>query len=447
MEQLEKVFSNKKLLEMKENLDKESQLGISQEYDRKIYDNPYKLRKTKKKFFDGKKTDIDYYTGNVLNADSNAAHRKYGRKAAQKHRGSVDHIVSLKKFHGKAKMNPFLTDADIKEIANSDFNYRVTNFHLNTQKGKKGNIEIALDPRTDVNMIGRAKLVGDQAYAETRLGIASTIATGKNVGMVFSKGALEATGGAVIPLTIASVQNLCLIAQGEKDLKAATEDMAKLTTSIIVVGGTEKVVITGVNSIMRNSGNEILKSVGTSNMVGEVVIVAYMIKDSTIRFINGEIDCAQYFSEFSQKGGELISNAIGALAGQVLIPIPMIGAFVGSLIASVACSGIYVYLQSAKATYDEERLNVISAIASEALTEMQRQRDILKTIIQAENEKWDISCNQGFEKILAGTICNDVSAISSGLSDIMNLFGKSVRFKSSSDFDKFFAKEEMTFTF
>ena len=455
MNQLDNVFKNKKLMEIKKNLSQNPKLGVSEKYNRKLYDKAHNLKKTKKCYFDivekqknrkktlsvGKKTNIDWYTGKTLHANNKAAICKYGNKAAQEHIASVDHIVSLKQFHSKVKYNPFLSDDDVKNIANSNFNYRVTNFHLNTQKGEKSNIEIALDPKTDANMAGRVKLVSDQAYAETRLGIATAAYTTKNIGLGFGRGAINAINKATIPLIVASVQSLCLVAQGEKDLKTATKDMGAMAMAIGVSGGGQHIVVTGIQGVLRNSESTMLKSIAKSNVVSNVVLVAYMLKDSTIRFINGEIDGEQLFSEVGQKGVELVAATVGAIAGEALIPIPIVGPFVGAMIVSVVCGSVYDFLQTAKFDYHNEKLTVVSAIANEALEEMGRQREILSSLIGNENSKWNTQITTGFADIFSGANANNVEKIANGLDRILSLFKTEVKFKTFKEFEDFFMDE------
>ena len=59
------------------------------------------------------------------------------------------------------------------------------------------------------------------------------------------------------------------------------------------------------------------------------------ISKSITRYCKGEISGVDCLSEIGEKGVNNISAAMFAVAGQALIPIPVIGAMAGSMIKNV----------------------------------------------------------------------------------------------------------------
>ena len=76
----------------------------------------------------------------------------------------------------------------------------------------------------------------------------------------------------------------------------------------------------------------------------------------------------------------MLTGTIGAIAGQALIPIPVVGAAIGSMIVSTVCLDLYKSIRTLNEFQKIE--NSVSGLASDALTEMNRQQEILKQLIK-----------------------------------------------------------------
>ena len=452
----------------------ENGMGITNTYDRKKYDDVYKRKKFKEEYFNNKKTTKDYITSETLHIDTNAAKNKYGSKHYTKHTADVDHIIPVKKVYEKSKNNPFLSDKDVRDIANAKSNYRVTQSSLNRAKSDSSNINYAKS--SNIDSISKAKLVGDQAKAETSLAINTTIKTGTNIANDFKNGAQQTLEGAAIPIMVEGVHNLVQVAMGEKEFEEAAKDMTNLTTEIAVTGGSIKVTTTALTSIMKNSNSEQLKNFANSNQVAKIVAVAFIVKDSVFNYIEGKIDGGQFLYEIGEKGVGLVGATIGfeigkdigciagGFIGQALIPVPvvgavvgevvgsLVGAFVGSMIISIACTEIYKQAIRLFKSYNyvqeyERTLAKLNILVDEALEEMEYQREALKTLISDKYNEWDMEFDLGFKKIFESSLEDDYDGITEGINTILNALGEEVRFKTNEEFDDFFMDENAVFTF
>ena len=108
--------------------------------------------------------------------------------------------------------------------------------------------------------------------------------------------------------------------------------------------------------------------------------------------------------EFFAEGAALVSESIGFIVGQALIPIPYVGGFIGSMVITTACVGIYkasLGIYDAYCSVDEHKEKLAKVLfPAELLAEMGRQRNILKEIIGKHYKKWDEQFNLGFEENL-----------------------------------------------
>lgn len=422
------------------NINKENTLGVSQEYNRKNYDDVTKRNKFKKEYFGDEKVKKDCYTKKIVHYSSKSAKAKYGEKKYTCHSTDVDHIIPEKKVYENLKSNPFLRDEDVRRIANDESNYRVVSSKLNRQKRDNSNIKVAFNGSIDVDLDGKVKMIVDQVKAGTNVKANATRATVKNVSSEFSSGAINSLEDAAIPLMVEGVNNLIQVANGDKEFNEAVKDMGEVTSKVVVRGGTVKVITTGINNVIRNGSSQLVnKIVANSNIIVKLINVALILKDSTFKFINGEISGKEFFKEIGEKGVELVASSMGAVVGQILIPIPIIGAMIGAIITSISCGEIFKSIKTLRE--HERKADYIEKLANIALAEMKKQREILEEIVEKELKVFDDSISNGFNQIYDSMISNDMEGFAGGLDTILSVFNETVMFKTREEFDDFFDDE------
>lgn len=422
----------------------DDKLGVSKEYNRIKFDDVSKRKAFKKEYFNDKKTKTDYITRELIHSDSKAAKSKYKERLYTKHSSDVDHIIPAKTAHYCLKENPFLSDNDVKKIINDKSNYRVTSSNLNRRKSDRSNVNIAFDKEMDLSLESRIKLLGDHTKAKTIMGLNTTICTAKNVTNEFTYGAKVSIEDATIPIVIESINNLVLVASGEKDFKEATKDIGKLTTNIAITGGTIRVFKAGLSNMGNNLGNDILKS--CSSQLTKVIGVSLILKDSLISYINSEINGEEFFKQIGEKGVNLLASSIGAIVGQTLIPVPIVGAIIGSALISSVCSEICNVCNEIYSNYKaidgyKEKIRKINSFADQAVYEIEKQRKVVSGMIDNYFDKWDKEVTKGISEIYDSIINNNIEGLSNGLNTILNNFGKEVKFSSFEEFDDFFSDE------
>lgn len=447
---------------------------VSENYtgNRNLYDNIYKREKFKEALFDGKATTKDYITGETLHLKRQMATNKYGKARANYHTGQVDHIVPLEQVHSMAKKISFLTDEDVRAAANSEWNYRFTQSHLNQSKQSKSNFDMAQKYLLEGKYEESAKLLGDGVVANAGVSAELTIRAMKNAGESAVKniyGSLqpnashlarkvekellnstkelkqrigEDLNGAAIPLIVSSVNALVSVTKNEKTLGEAGKDIAKQTGTVIVTTEAQRVCVDVANHALKNSGVNILKQTAKANVIAHAVTIGFMLKDAAMDWLDGNLSDAEFVEQVSRKGTTLFLESLGATIGQTVIPIPIVGAVVGSIVTSVACGAVFSLMDAAKNNASEEKRNMISAIAADALREMKQQQEILQKYIADDAQKWNKNVNEGFSLIYTGTKANDVAIIAGGLDCILTNFNKRVRFSSLEEFDDFFMNED-----
>lgn len=437
-----------------------SKLGITQDYNAEnraeLWDSAKGKADFKEKAFGEKQTMKDDITSNVLHKSQKAAKNKYHQKndegeivstAWADHAAETDHINAIKDVHDKAKHNPFLTDQDFKEVVNSESNYRVIPKSLNASKGEKSDWQVIADFDNDVTLKGRAKMAGEKIRADTAMHANFAIRTAKNAGGEFTKGAADSVVDNVIPLTITAIENMVEAAQGEKSFGEAVKDTGKTVVDIAVVGGVDK----------------LMEYIPGSSEIAAISQVAMIVKDSAVRYVNGEISEKEFLEEIGTEGtvmvaqmlggsiGQELGMFIGAALGTVIAPGAgtaigtvvgrQVGEFLGSLIATAACSAILTAKDILKHIDDYKlKESEFARLANNAISEIDNQRDKLKAIIDKDDEKWKSTVDESFEIIYNGLMGTDnmddsFTEITRGLDKIMSMFGSHAMFHSVEEYD------------
>ncbi|EJB54441.1 hypothetical protein HPHPH28_0894 [Helicobacter pylori Hp H-28] len=86
---------------------------------------------------------------------------------------------------------------------------------------------------------------------------------------------------------------------------------------------------------MQSSTNKIIQSLGKGSI--PTIIVSVVATNATIlgRYLSGKIDEAELLKQLGKANTTLVSSGAMAVAGQALIPIPVVGALIGGFVGAV----------------------------------------------------------------------------------------------------------------
>lgn len=463
------AMKNLSLMEQQAN----STLGITQEYNQKnrakLWDSQKRKAEFKDKAFGDRATYEDPISGKLLHKSHKAAQNKYHRKNSKgenistkwaEYAGEADHINALKDVHDVVKHNPFLSNSDFEEIMNSDENLRLLSKKDNASKGEQSDWNIITNRNKEMSSEARVKMAKDKVRSDISLHGKFTARTAKNIGKEFTAGAKDTLVKSAIPLTAEAVRKLCKVASGEETLGDATKEMGKVVVDVAVAGGTNKLLLDVVNSQLRNSNNKVFTKLANSNGVAHIISVAVIVQESAVKYINGDIDGKEFIEEVGLKGATMVAGMIGGsiggeigailggIAGTVALPGvgtaagvvagKVIGEILGTIITTVACSAIISVYNISKHLNDYKlKESQIRRLETEALKEMENQRDQFRSIVEREYKYWDEEIQEGFNMIFSSA-CEqtfNLQGVTAGLDRILALFGKSVAFKNLDEYE------------
>ena len=545
---------------LKESDFMDKKLGVTQDYDRSNYDSERAKKAYKEKTFGDHAVIIDPTTGKLLHKSQTNAQKKYHMKNADgenvskkwaTHSAETDHIHSLKSIHEKTKRNPFLSDEDIREIANCDANLRILPKSLNASKGEQSDFAVITDVNNGLSLKGRMHLAGEKIESDVVLTSKFTTHTAKNIGnltvdsakkSVFNNKiivvrygiehivdiatrkesledaavdvgtfAVKAVGKDVIkditdaasinnPLVKYGAEHLVNVATGKESLEDAAVDVGTFAVKAVgkdvikditdaaainnplvkyvaknlenvatgkeslkdaaVAVGTFAVKTVGKDAIKNITdtaliNNPLYQSLKSGGKLGELIQVGTMVAESACRLIDGDITAEEFMLEIGDKGATMLAQMaggeVGAIVGEIIgISVggflgagagAVIGKAIGTMIATVACNVIIAIKKNLISNFkslDDYKLQekAIHKLETEAIAEMEYQRQKFREIVENEYEKWDENIEAGFNQIMYSACQEvyDLQGITDGIDKILSVFGKSVLFKNINEY-------------
>nr|WP_311132790.1 hypothetical protein [Helicobacter pylori] len=103
-----------------------------------------------------------------------------------------------------------------------------------------------------------------------------------------------------------------------------------------------------LGGMMQNSANKVIQIFGKSSL--PVMIVGAAVTNVTIfiRYFSGKIDKAELCKQLGRTNTSLLSGGTMAIAGQALIPIPVVGVLIGGFVGAALSEAFFNALNSKK---------------------------------------------------------------------------------------------------
>lgn len=170
---------------------------------------------------------------------------------------------------------------------------------------------------------------------------------GDLIGVSHRAGLDQSLNSAAIGGTVALAKNLAAYVQGKKDGTEATRDVIQTAGNAAAEGYAKGFLGSAFKGCLQNSDSAVLRGISKSNLPAAVVTLAVDTTKTITKFINGEIDGTECMEEIGKSGFSLVVSSITGTAGQILIPIPVLGAVMGSAVGYALSSACYGSLMKA----------------------------------------------------------------------------------------------------
>ena len=195
---------------------------------------------------------------------------------------------------------------------------------------------------------------------------------------------------------------------------------------------------TAIAGAMSNSSNAILQQLGSTALPAMAAVVTLEVGKSLWKLKKGEITVHECMIELRDKSITLTGSTIGAWAGQMLIPVPIVGALVGSVVGSVISTFVFkecLTINSQVAMAHEHRLAVETQCA-EAIMQIRESRIQMQTIAAQYMSGFMQTFNQAFDMMKDAILSDNIDTLISANNLIIEKCGGNVQYRNMQEFDE-----------
>ena len=239
-------------------------------------------------------------------------------------------------------------------------------------------------------------------------------------------GKKQAVVGAAVGGGISIVRNAVDLYRGKIDAVTATKNVTIDAGGAAVISYGTATVGSVIKGAMQNSGRSALRAVSKTNMPAYIATAAWEVGKTMKSYFCGEIDSVQCLEELGEKGFTMVTGAMFAAVGQVVIPIPVVGALAGSMLGYALSSASYrVLLDSLKSAKlaRAERLR-IEKECGEAVRMLKEYRDELERFINEYLSETAAVFDEAFAAMKEKLKIGDVDGYLSSVNRITETCGK-----------------------
>ncbi len=239
-----------------------------------------------------------------------------------------------------------------------------------------------------------------------------TLSTAKDVANLSHQAGMNAMQtGALIGGGVSLITNIYECIANGKDPKKAIKHTAIATLK----GGAYSYGIASggslLGSVMQNSANKVIQSVGKSSL--PAMIVGACVTNVTIfgRYLSGKIDEAELLKQLGKANTTLISGGAMAVAGQALIPIPVVGALIGGFVGAALSEAFFNALNSKKVELARQRRIEIEKECRESIRLLEAYRNQFKEVFERYFHETTKFFNQSFDELERALYAGDADLV------------------------------------
>lgn len=348
--------------------------------NRNLYDSSAAKRAVKMEAFQSGEPVYDRHTGNEIFQTIKEAKQKCGSTG---YAAEVDHVVPLKQIHEQIKSMPWIKAENAKDIANIRENLDLTSHEFNNAKRDLTNTEFVKrqDYRQSkgIELTEEGEIYTIQVDSKARRATKNkmrTLSTQNAVATVHDAGMQGAQYGGITAFTVSGINNVVAVVRGEKTAEEALVDTARdsgqaAVSSYVMSGG-----LTFVGQQLSTASSPIIKNLAASNVPGTVITAVMATGDVLVRYGRGEITTQECILALGERGINFAASGYGAIVGQALIPIPIVGGAIGSMVGGSVTS----FLASNMRESLDERDKRIAQQMMEYYAEEKRREKVKKLI-------------------------------------------------------------------
>lgn len=311
---------------------------------------------------------------------------------------------------------------------------------------KSGKVDVAAQKRAILEKCKQLKKnlvkssVSNEAAMEART--SPKTSTAKDIVKLAHRAGLEqAKNGAVLGGSISFVRNVIEYFKGEKTAKEAAVSVVGDTTSAAALSYATAFAGSGIKGMMQNAKSSIVRSASKTNLPAIIVTSTLEIGKTLTKYFRGQINGVQCLEELGEKGCGMACSSMGMALGQLAIPVPVVGAAIGSMLGYVLSSTSYrVLLNSLKnAELSRKERIRIEKECEEAIALIRKCRAELQIEIEKYFKDEIQFFNVAFASIKQCLEIDDIDGYISGTNEMICHLGGTPQYRNKAEFDALMA--------
>ncbi len=154
-----------------------------------------------------------------------------------------------------------------------------------------------------------------------------------------------------------------------------------------------------LGGMMQSSANKIIQSLGKSS--APAMIVGACVANFTIfgRYFSGKIDELELCKQLGRTNTSLLSGGAMAVAGQALIPIPVVGMLIGGFVGAALSEAFFNALNSKKVELARQRRIEIEKECRESIRLLEMYRNQFKEVFERYFQETARFFNESFDEL------------------------------------------------
>lgn len=164
-----------------------------------------------------------------------------------------------------------------------------------------------------------------------------------------------------------------------------------------------------LGGLMQSSANKVIQSLGKGSV--PAMIVGACVANATIlgRYFSGKIDKTELLKQLGKANTTLVSSGAMAVAGQALIPIPVVGALVGGFVGAILSETCFNAFLKAReeAKLARQRRIEIEKECREIIKQLEAYQNQFKEVFEKYFHETTKFFNQSFNELERASYAGD----------------------------------------
>ena len=163
---------------------------------------------------------------------------------------------------------------------------------------------------------------------------------------------------------------------------------------------------------------------------------------SIVRYVNNDITSSELAHELGEQSAGMLSSGMMALVGQIVLPVPFLGAAVGGMIGYTLAAIFYQVALEASINVEKSHENYLRvlAICDAARHELDTERAAFNKFIENEFRQLYAETKNLF--LVVDNQATNPESFARSINDYAQLLGKQLEFKSMTEFESFMKSDQ-----